>query len=69
MFQHSIESAKDSKKIKKIFVSSNDGSILSLAKKRLNVNQLIVQIICQKNTPMNIVIKHFIAYLEKKNFS
>ena len=66
LFQHSIESAKDSKKIKKIFVSSNDGSILSLAKKLKCEPINRPNNLSKKNTSMNIVIKHFITYLEKK---
>jgi len=66
LFQHSIDSAKDSKKIKKIFVSSNDDSILSLAKKLKCESIMRPNNLSKKNTPMNSVIKHFISYLEKK---
>ena len=66
LFQHSVESAKKSKKIKKVFVSSNDTEILSTARK-LNCETVVrPEKISGKKTSMNVVIKHFIDYLEKK---
>jgi CMP-N-acetylneuraminic acid synthetase len=66
LFQHSIESAKKSKKIKKIFVSSNDKEILLHAKK-LNCELIFrPEKISKEKTPMNDVIKHFISHLESK---
>lgn len=69
LFKHSIESAKDSRKIKKVFVSSNDKEILSTAKK-LNCETIVrPEKISGEKTSMNVVIKHFIDYLEKKKIS
>ena len=66
LFKHSIESAKESRKIKKVFVSSNDNEILSTAKK-LNCETVVrPEKISGEKTSMNVVIKHFIDYLEKK---
>ena len=66
LFQHSIESAQKSKIIKRVFISSNDKEILSTANK-LNC-ELVArpEKISQKKTSINLVVKHFIEFLEKK---
>ena len=52
-----------------MFVSSNDTEILSTARK-LNCETVVrPEKISGKKTSMNVVIKHFIDYLEKKKFT
>ena len=66
LFQYSIEAARKSKFIKKIFVSSDDDKILSLTK-RLNCEAISrPKKLSKNNTPINHVIMHFIEYLKKK---
>lgn len=65
LFQHSIEIAKKSKKISRVFISSDDKVILRRAKKLGCETIVRPKKLSKKNIPMNLVIRHFVDYLKK----
>lgn len=66
LISHSVEHAKKSREIKKVFVSTNDNKIINLLKNEINIIKR-PDILSNDNVSTEDVISHFVYYLIKLN--